>query len=54
MDKKNIAVTRNRLYVQVVVLKDVLESYPTATIENAIRQMEARIKEIDKYIEETQ
>ena len=40
----------NKLRAQVAVLKDVLVGYPTATIESAIRQMEARIKEIEKHM----
>ena len=37
----------HKLKAQSAVLKDVLVEYPTATIENAIKQIEARIKEIE-------
>ena len=36
----------HKLKAQVAVLKDVEQVYPTATISNAISQMQARIKEI--------
>ena len=35
----------HKLKAQVAVLKDVVVTYPTCTISNAITQMEARIKE---------
>jgi len=38
-----------RLRAQVSVLKDVIKSYPTCTIENAIKQIEARIKELESH-----
>lgn len=36
-----------KLKVQASVLKDVLVTYPTSTIQNAISQIEARIKELE-------
>lgn len=37
----------SKIKAQVSVLKDVLKTYPTCTISNAITQLEARIKEIN-------
>jgi hypothetical protein len=37
----------HKLKAQVAVLKDVLETYPTATISCAIRQIESRIKYLE-------
>ena len=37
----------HKLKAQVSVLKDVEKEYPTATISNAISQIQARIKEIE-------
>ena len=42
----------HKLKAQVAVLKDVLETYPTATISNAISQIQARINEIEKQNKE--
>ena len=42
----------HKLKAQVAVLKDVEKSYPTATISNAISQMQSRIKEIEKQNKE--
>ena len=41
-----------KLKVQASVLKDVLVTYPTSTIQNAISQIEARIKEIESQNKE--
>ena len=38
----------HRLRSQVSVLRDVLEEYPTASVCNAIKQIESRIKELEK------
>lgn len=38
----------HKLKAQVAVLKDVELTYPTSTIPNAISQLQARIKEIEK------
>ena len=38
----------HKLRAQVTVLKDVAKYYPTATISNAIQQIESRIKELEK------
>lgn len=43
-------ISNNDLYklkVQASVLKDVLVTYPTSTIQNAISQIEARIEELE-------
>jgi len=37
----------HKLRAQVAVLKDVEKTYPTASIPNVIKQMEARIKHIE-------
>lgn len=37
----------NKLKAQVAVLKDVLKEYPTSTVSNAIKQLEARIEHIE-------
>jgi len=42
----------HKLKAQVAVLKDVEQVYPTSTISNAISQMQARIKEIEKQNKE--
>jgi len=42
----------HKLKAQVAVLKDVEQVYPTATISNAISQMQVRIKEIEKQNKE--
>jgi hypothetical protein len=42
----------HKLKAQVAVLKDVEQVYPTATISNAISQMQSRIKEIEKQNKE--
>ena len=42
----------HKLKAQVAVLKDVEQVYPTATISNAISQMQSRIKEIEKQKKE--
>lgn len=34
----------NKLHEQLRVLHDVKETYPTCTIDNAIRQIESRVK----------
>lgn len=39
----------NRLKAQLAVLKDVEGEYPTATIISAIKQIDARIKHIEKH-----
>ena len=36
----------NRLSSNIAVLREVAREYPCKTIENVIRQMEARIKEV--------
>ena len=41
-----------KLKVQVSILKDVLATYPTSTIQNAISQIKARIKEIESQNKE--
>lgn len=41
----------HRLKGQLAVLKDVVKDYPTSSIGNAIKQIDARIKEIEKKIE---
>lgn len=38
----------HRLRAQVAILKDVVAEYPTASISNAIMQLESRIKHIEK------
>jgi hypothetical protein len=42
----------HKLKAQIAVLKDVEQVYPTATISNAISQMQSRIKEIEKQNKE--
>jgi hypothetical protein len=42
----------HKLKAQVAVLKDVEQVYPTATISNAISQMQSRIKEIESRTKE--
>ena len=42
----------HKLKAQVAVLKDVEQVYPTATISNAISQMQSRIKEIESQTKE--
>ena len=42
----------HKLKAQVAVLKDVEQVYPKATISNAISQIQARIKEIEKQNKE--
>ena len=42
----------HKLKAQVAVLKDVLIEYPTATIENAIKQIESRIKHLESQNKE--
>ena len=42
----------HKLKAQVAVLKDVANEYPTATISNAITQIQARIKEIESQTKE--
>ena len=37
----------NKLRAQVAVLKDVMKDYPTSTIDNAVKQIESRIKHIE-------
>ena len=37
-----------RLVAQIAILKEIAEEYPSKTIENAIVQMEARRKELNK------
>lgn len=41
----------HKLKSQLAILKDVAEDYPTASLPNAIQQISARIKEIEKKIE---
>ena len=38
----------HKLKVQVAVLKDVADVYPTCSIDNCITQIESRIKEMEK------
>ena len=42
----------HKLRAQVAVLKDVVVTYPTCTISNAITQMEARIKKKESQNDE--
>ena len=42
----------HKLKAQIAVLKDVEQVYPTATISNAISQMQSRIKEIESQTKE--
>ena len=42
----------HKLKAQSAVLKDVLVEYPTSTIENAIKQIESRINEIESQTRE--
>ena len=42
----------HKLKAQVAVLKDVEQVYPTATISNAISQMQSRIEEIESQTKE--
>ena len=50
-----MAIANKELYklkVQVSILKDVLEDYPTASVSCAIKQIESRIKEIESQNKE--
>lgn len=42
----------HRLRAQLAILKDVEKVYPTASIPNAISQIQARIKEIESQTKE--
>jgi hypothetical protein len=39
----------HKLKSQLAILKDVAKDYPTASLPNAIQQIESRIKNIEKY-----
>ena len=38
----------HKLKSQLAILKDVAETYPTSSIQNAIAQISARVKEMEK------